>query len=62
MLAGFREAVNAAQPTAAHRALAAFETKCAGAFTLVTQNVDSLHQRAGSHRVVEYHGTLARWR
>lgn len=62
MFWGFHEAVNAAEPTAAHRALAAFEKKCAGAFTLVTQNVDSLHQRAGSHRVVEYHGTLARWR
>jgi len=62
MFWGFHEAVKAAEPTAAHRALAAFERKCAGAFTLVTQNVDSLHQRAGSHRVVEVHGTLARWR
>ncbi|MEP6860454.1 MAG: Sir2 family NAD-dependent protein deacetylase [Deltaproteobacteria bacterium] len=62
MFWSFRTAIGAAQPTAAHRALAAFERRCAGAFTLVTQNVDSLHQRAGSHRVVEYHGTLQRWR
>jgi NAD-dependent deacetylase len=62
MFWGFRAATRDARPTAAHRALAAFEKRCAGAFTLVTQNVDGLHQRAGSHRVVEYHGTLQRWR
>jgi NAD-dependent deacetylase len=45
------------QPTAAHRALAAF-----GRVQIITQNVDSLHQRAGSTNVCEYHGSLARWR
>jgi len=52
------------QPTAAHRALAAFEAARADGttLTLVTQNVDGLHQRAGSRRVVEYHGSIARWR
>jgi len=53
------------EPTAAHRALAAFETgaRARGAsFTLITQNVDGLHQRAGSQNVCEYHGSLARWR
>ena len=62
MFWGFRGAIDRAQPTAAHRALAAFEKNCAGAFTLVTQNVDSLHQRAGTHNIVEYHGSLRDWR
>jgi len=48
-----------ARPNAAHRALARLER--ALAFTrLVTQNVDGLHQRAGSADVVELHGNLAR--
>jgi NAD-dependent deacetylase len=52
------------EPTAAHRALAAFERALPGeaSFLIVTQNVDGLHQRAGSQRVCEYHGTLTRWR
>ncbi len=62
MFWGFRDAIRQAKPTAAHRALAAFEHASRGAFTLVTQNVDGLHQAAGSHVVVEYHGTLSRWR
>ena len=60
----FRKAIGAVQPTAAHRALAAFEAALPAttSFTLVTQNVDGLHQQAGSRRVVEYHGSLARSR
>jgi len=51
-------------PTAAHRALAAFEATLdpAARFTIITQNVDGLHQTAGSKAVCEYHGSLARWR
>jgi len=45
------------EPSAAHRALAAFEAR-ASDFTLITQNVDSLHHRAGSRRVLELHGAL----
>jgi NAD-dependent SIR2 family protein deacetylase len=46
-------------PNAAHRALAHFEA--AGKLTrLVTQNVDGLHQRAGSANVLELHGSLGR--
>lgn len=47
-----------AEPNAAHRALAALESggPLAG---VITQNVDRLHQRAGSRRVVELHGALA---
>ena len=59
----FRRAIGECEPTLAHRALAAFEEKLpAGAeLQIITQNIDSLHQRAGSRRVCEYHGTLARW-
>ena len=50
-------AVGEAQPNAAHTALAALEA--AGHLTgLITQNVDGLHQAAGSERVVELHGKL----
>ena len=64
MLWDFRRSIAKVEPTAAHRALAAFEERLpSGAnFLLITQNVDGLHQRAGSRRVVEYHGTLQRWR
>lgn len=48
-----------AQPNAAHRALARLEA--AGLLHhLITQNVDSLHQRAGSRRVLDLHGRLDR--
>lgn len=47
-----------ARPNAAHRALAQLEA--AGVLTgVITQNVDRLHQEAGSRRVVELHGALA---
>jgi NAD-dependent deacetylase len=45
------------EPSAAHVALAALE-RSVPRFTLVTQNVDSLHRRAGSHNVLELHGSL----
>lgn len=48
-----------AQPNAAHQALAALEA--AGCIArLVTQNVDGLHQRAGSANVIELHGSIDR--
>jgi NAD-dependent SIR2 family protein deacetylase len=47
----------AAQPNAAHRALAGLEA--AGRVQLlVTQNVDGLHQRAGSRQVLDLHGRI----
>ncbi|HEY6179188.1 MAG TPA: Sir2 family NAD-dependent protein deacetylase [Kofleriaceae bacterium] len=60
----FRRAIADVAPTAAHRALAAFERALPAdaKFLIITQNVDALHQRAGSQRVCEYHGTLSRWR
>ena len=52
-----------AEPNAAHRALASFEAQRPGRLRVVTQNVDDLHQRAGSRDVVRLHGELAadRW-
>ncbi len=49
-------------PNAAHRALALLERRWPGAFLLVTQNVDDLHERAGSRRLVHMHGELLRAR
>ena len=46
-----------AQPNAAHRTLAELE-QAGIAQTIITQNIDMLHQKAGSKRVIEMHGTL----
>ncbi len=48
-----------AAPNAAHEALAQLE-QCIDTFALITQNVDNLHQRAGSERVIELHGNITR--
>ncbi|MFT3927706.1 MAG: Sir2 family NAD-dependent protein deacetylase [Myxococcales bacterium] len=55
-----RERATLAEPNAAHRALARWEQALPAdvRFTLITQNVDGLHQRAGSVRVIELHGSL----
>ncbi len=47
---------------AAHRALAEFEKTYPGEFLLITQNVDDLHQRAGSERLLPMHGELLKAR
>lgn len=46
-------------PNAAHKALAALDAAWPGPFLLVTQNVDDLHRRAGSKRMLAMHGQLA---
>ncbi len=51
-----------AQPNAAHMALADIESKLGDRFFLCTQNVDDLHERAGSTRLVHMHGELAKSR
>jgi NAD-dependent deacetylase len=54
-----------AEPNAAHRALARLEQAlCSrdGHLTLVTQNIDDLHERAGSRRVIHMHGELLKAR
>jgi NAD-dependent deacetylase sirtuin 4 len=48
-----------ALPSGAHRALAALEGDGRDLAGVITQNVDRLHHRAGSRRVVELHGALA---
>ncbi|MEO0567543.1 MAG: NAD-dependent deacylase [Pseudomonadota bacterium] len=48
-----------ATPNAAHVALARLEAEHEGQFLLVTQNVDALHEKAGSLRVIHMHGELA---
>ena len=53
-----REGLLSAQPNAAHRALARLEERLGDGLTLVTQNVDDLHERAGSRRVIHMHGEL----
>lgn len=54
-----RKCVAQARPNAGHAALAELELR-AREFVLITQNVDGLHQRAGSRNVVELHGNIAR--
>jgi NAD-dependent deacetylase len=53
-----RRDAQAAQPNIAHLALAAVERKIGDRFYLCTQNVDDLHERAGSHRIHHMHGML----
>ena len=54
-----RKIVEEVAPNPGHDALAALE-RLVPAFLLATQNVDGLHQRAGSERVVELHGAITR--
>ena len=49
-----------AEPNAAHFALAALEERHKGSIDIVTQNIDDLHERAGSRSVVHMHGELFR--
>jgi NAD-dependent deacetylase len=50
------------KPNAAHLALARLEAEWPGDFLLVTQNVDDLHERAGSKRLIHMHGqNTAAW-
>ena len=70
-----RQKCREALPNAAHLALAELERRLTSSlpaahsprptlrpFTLLTQNVDRLHQRAGSQSVVELHGNIMQWR
>jgi len=50
------------QPNAAHVALAKLQSQFSGSFTLVTQNIDDLHERAGSKGVLHMHGELLKVR
>jgi NAD-dependent deacetylase len=52
-----RKLVGDCRPNPAHRALAAMERQIQN-FLLITQNVDGLHTRAGSRKLIEMHGSL----
>lgn len=54
-----RQRLRTVEPNPGHRALVALEGRVPG-LTLVTQNVDGLHARAGSREVVELHGNITR--
>ncbi len=47
-----------ARPTPAHRLLSRLDTEGFGLKCVITQNIDGLHQKAGSREVVEVHGSL----
>jgi len=49
-------------PNPAHRALAQLEKEFHGEFTLITQNIDDLHERAGSQNILHMHGELLKMR
>ena len=50
------------KPNAAHAALAELERRWSGDFLLVTQNIDDLHERAGSQRLIHMHGEMRKIR
>ena len=58
-----RDAIARVQPNAGHLALARFAQRHPGRLSLITQNVDGLHQRAGSADTIALHGSILqdRW-
>ena len=57
-----RRSLPGVAPNAAHEALARLEAAWPGNFLLVTQNVDDLHDRAGSRKLLHMHGELLKAR
>jgi NAD-dependent deacetylase len=57
---GRRAAGELAEPNPGHIAIAKLEAQLGDRFFLCTQNVDDLHERAGSRRLVHMHGELAK--
>jgi NAD-dependent deacetylase len=55
-----RAKLGTVQPNGAHKELARLEAVWPGEFLLVTQNVDDLHERAGSKRLIHMHGELTK--
>ena len=58
LIMGMQTVLRQAQPNAAHKGLAALEAR-GHLQAVITQNVDGLHQRAGSREVIEFHGNFA---
>lgn len=52
-----RGLISRCHPNAAHEVIAAWSRRYPG-FTLITQNVDGLHEKAGTENIVRFHGTL----
>ncbi|MDF1755115.1 MAG: NAD-dependent deacylase [Verrucomicrobiales bacterium] len=57
-----RQKLSEVEPNAGHRVLVELENYLGDDFLLVTQNVDDLHERAGSQRVIHLHGELLKKR
>jgi len=57
-----RAALKEVAPNAAHLALARLQREFAGRVTLITQNIDDLHEQAGSREVIHMHGELRKVR
>jgi NAD-dependent deacetylase len=55
-----RARLGTVEPNPAHKALARLDAQWPGELLLVTQNVDDLHERAGSKRLLHMHGELTR--
>lgn len=53
-----RAALKSVEPNAAHRAVARLQEAFAGRVTVITQNIDDLHERAGGRDVIHMHGEL----
>ena len=49
---------NKIKPNEAHKFLAKLEQKCSDDFMLVTQNIDNLHEKAGSKKIFHMHGSI----
>ncbi|UTT84785.1 NAD-dependent protein deacylase [Vibrio pelagius] len=50
------------EPNAAHKALGELEKRLEGKVTIITQNIDNLHERGGSDNVIHMHGELLKAR
>lgn len=57
-----RRRIHEVTPNAAHKALARLESEWNGNLTLITQNIDDLHERAGSRDVLHMHGEILKSR
>jgi NAD-dependent deacetylase len=57
-LAGMKDILDKAKPNEGHKGLVALE-EMGRLNTIITQNIDGLHQQAGSTDVIEFHGNFA---
>ncbi|WP_434360783.1 NAD-dependent protein deacylase [Parasalinivibrio latis] len=57
-----RKQLHGAEPNAAHNALAKLERESEGSVLIVTQNIDNLHEKAGSENIIHMHGELLKAR